>query len=285
MSQYNIQDLLEKISVLESNNHSSTSIHPKVPLPEKFEGDRKQFRGFINQLDLVFMINADRYQHDYIKIGVIGTLLKGSALAWFSHYLENQEQYKELLNDYSKFKLLLQATFGEKDRALAAAGKLRKLRQGNRSAINYTSEFRELANDLKWNDDALKDQYRFGLSDEVKDMLVHYETPEKLDDFIALVIKIDQRIFEHRTNKNRFDNFQQSRSSSTLLEKARKDGPVPMEIDVVRRGPLSELEKKHRRENNLCMYCGGPGHFRSTCPSLPKNRTTLNVISGNGEDQ
>jgi len=33
-----------------------------------------------------------------------------------------------------------------------------------------------------------------------------------------------------------------------------------------KRGKLTEQERKHRRTNNLCMYCGKPGHIAVNCP-------------------
>ena len=32
-----------------------------------------------------------------------------------------------------------------------------------------------------------------------------------------------------------------------------------------KRGPLSDQEKKYRRDNNLCLYCGKPGHMAAEC--------------------
>ena len=31
-------------------------------------------------------------------------------------------------------------------------------------------------------------------------------------------------------------------------------------------GKLNYAEKKRRREKNLCMYCGQPGHYANECP-------------------
>ena len=42
---------------------------------------------------------------------------------------------------------------------------------------------------------------------------------------------------------------------------------VPMEVDAMRRGPLSAEEKDRRRRNNLCMYCGAGEHFANNCPN------------------
>ncbi len=56
---------------------------------------------------------------------------------------------------------------------------------------HYAADFRQLATDLDWNEAALINQYRFNLSDSVKDMLIHYDYPTNLNDFIDLTIKID----------------------------------------------------------------------------------------------
>lgn len=48
----------------------------------------------------------------------------------------------------------------------------------------------------------------------------------------------------------------------------------PMDLDAItaggKRGPLSDAERDRRRKGNLCMYCGGSGHYAVTCPARPK---------------
>jgi hypothetical protein len=39
-----------------------------------------------------------------------------------------------------------------------------------------------------------------------------------------------------------------------------------MELDSTKRGPVPDAEKKRRRDNNLCAYCGGEGHYAASCP-------------------
>lgn len=192
-----VQNIIERLQRLEAENKNLRQIaatsrpDPRVALPEKFNGDRRRFRGFINQVDLLFMINSHHYASDSLKVGLIGTLLCDKALAWFSPYLEKQDP---ILDSYATSKKLLFLTFDEPDRSVVAAAKLRKLSQGNHSAFSYASEFRLLAANLDWNDAALVNQYRYGLSDNVKDLLLHHELPSTLEDMINLSIAIDDRI-------------------------------------------------------------------------------------------
>ena len=41
-----------------------------------------------------------------------------------------------------------------------------------------------------------------------------------------------------------------------------------MEIDAIRRGPLTPAEKEYRRKNGLCFYCGKGKHTISECPNM-----------------
>lgn len=49
--------------------------------------------------------------------------------------------------------------------------------------------------------------------------------------------------------------------------------PDAMQLDMVStskrrvRGPLDDAEKARRREKDLCMYCGGQGHYAFNCPN------------------
>ena len=196
-----LQNIVERLQALEVENSSLRQVignprsEPKIALPDKFNGDRRRFRGFINQVDLLFMLNPQRYSSDILKVGVIATLLTDKALAWFSPYLERNDP---TISNYSAFRTLLSSTFAEPDRSIVSAAKLRKLTQGSQTVFSYASDFRLHASNLDWNDAALINQFRFGLNDQVKDLLLHYDLPQSLDELINLAIQIDNRIAEHR---------------------------------------------------------------------------------------
>ena len=61
---------------------------PKICLPGKFDGNRSQFRGCLNQVHLVIHMHPSRYPTDATQVGLVGTLLTGTALAWFAPQLE-----------------------------------------------------------------------------------------------------------------------------------------------------------------------------------------------------
>src|SRR3954468_22217055 len=90
----------EELSIFQERAQSQPYLEPKVSLPEKFDGSRHMFRGFTNQVRLVTQLQARCYPTDADKIGLIGTLLKGPALAWFAPLLETSSP---LLNDLAAF--------------------------------------------------------------------------------------------------------------------------------------------------------------------------------------
>jgi len=124
---------------------------PKISLPEKFDGTRLKFRGFVNQVRLIMQLHPCRYFDDTTRVGFIGTLLTA---AWVAPILETSSP---LLQDFNVFMAEFEAVFGDSDKAKTLANKLRRLQQGTRWAIVYALEFRQLACNVNWGETALID--------------------------------------------------------------------------------------------------------------------------------
>ena len=251
----------------------SQSLEPRVSLPDKYSGIRGQFRGFINQLELVFQLQPLRYSSDGSRIATLGTLLTDKALSWYVPFLEKPELYQEELSSWPLFKSKMAKTFGEIDQVTVSANKLRKLAQGTGMVSHYAADFRQLATDLDWNEAALINQYRFNLSDSVKDMLIHHDYPTNLNDFIDLTIKIDNRLYEHRVDRRRLNRV--GFDAPAPAPRPFIPAPTPrasdaMDVDSLRRGPLTPAERDHRFKNGLCIVCGKSGHMKANCPVAGK---------------
>jgi hypothetical protein len=127
---------------------------PKISLPEKFDGTRSKFRGFVSQVRLIMQLHPRRYFDDTTHVEFVGTLLIGIAAAWFAPIMETSSL---LLQDFNAFMVEFEAVFGDNDKARTSANKLCRLQQGTCSAIVYASEFRQLACDINWGEAALID--------------------------------------------------------------------------------------------------------------------------------
>ena len=285
-----VQQLEATIVSLQQQGSNTQGVHkePKIGLPVKFDGTRSQFRGFLNQVRLVIQMHPSRYPTDASRVGLVGTLLSGSALAWFAPLLEKESP---LLNSFEEFISEFKACFGDTDSIRTAINKIRRLRQGDRPASAYAADFRLLAADIPWDDQALMEQFRYGLRNDVKDLLLTFpEEPKSLTEAISRAVRCDNRLFERRSERQ----FQmpRARSEPTYASVVAKpfpresynappvSTPTPMEIDTTRRrGPLSEEEKQRRRANRLCLYCGGPGHIAVNCPHRPRRQVNQIVAS------
>ena len=168
---------------------------PRVSLPEKFDGTRSKFRGFVNQIRLVIFLQPERYPTEASRVGLVGTLLAGQALSWFAPLFEKRSA---ILNNFETFLVAFAEAFGEHDKARWATTKIRSLQQGSRSASVYASDFRQLACDINWDEEALKSQFYWGLRDDVKDLLLSLPDPQTINEAISQAVKCDNRLFQHR---------------------------------------------------------------------------------------
>ena len=67
-------------------------------------------------------LHPSRYPTDVARVGLVGTLLTGTALVWFAPLLE---RHSPLLEDFEGFINEFQANFGETDSMRTAINKIR----------------------------------------------------------------------------------------------------------------------------------------------------------------
>ena len=203
---------------------------------------------------------------------LVGTLLTGQALSWFAPLFEKNAA---ILGNFEAFLGAFSEAFGEYDKIRSPTTKIRNLRQGTRSASNYASKFRQLACDINWDEPALISQFYSGLQNGVKDLLLTLSNPLALDEAIDQAVKCDNRLFERKQDKRIWTTPHQPSeysASSTSAHAIKYTKAEATQIDATRFEPLTEQEKKRRREENLCLYCGQLGHRASNCP-LKRQRT------------
>ena len=81
------------------------------------------------------------------------------------------------------------------------------LHQGLRSVAEYAIEFRTLSAENGWNEESLQAGFSHGLSELIKDELVSYPEPTKLEDLISRAIRVDNHLHERtRERQHHFSN-------------------------------------------------------------------------------
>src|SRR4029079_4603009 len=126
-------------------------------------------------------------------------------------------------------------------RERVAETKLVSLRQGSRSATTYAAEFQNLVCDVDWNDKALINQFRYGLKDNVKDLLLTMPKAKSLEQFIAQAIACDNRLFERRQEQRLgWRGISQVVMVAPKFFEMHSSRPETMQIDTMHIKPLTE---------------------------------------------
>ena len=253
----------------------------RMPLPARFNGDRRQFRGFLNQCRIYFEMNPARFPTEKMKVLFIINLLSDEALAWASPYVETDSS---LLRDLKAFISAISQVFDDPNRCATAELKLHNLRQGNRSVAVYTAEFRRWVTDTTWNHAAQKSQFRRGLSEQMKDELARTDIPEDFEDFIQLCIRVDQRLTERRREKTWAQENRPTYSFRPSVPRNPEPAPEPMQIDALRKS-ITVAERERRISEDLCLYCGKSGHYAIDCPRRVRRINALREIEEQVESE
>jgi hypothetical protein len=262
---------------------SSRVKEPRIAMPERFDGTKTEYRGFVNQVRQIISLHPNRYPTGRAQVGLIGSLLTKTASAWFAPLVE---QSSPLLDDLDSFLAEFESTFGDPDRSHTSALKLRNLKQGNRPASAYAADFRLLTCDVPWDEAALVDQFRSGLASDVKDLLLTMPDANTLSLAMTQAIRCDNRLFERRRERRlEIPGRSELTRSAATGTSAFSSGPMASNpaIPGGKFQKLTEAEKQRRRTNNLCMYCGEAGHFSRDCPNKKVPRSMAHVAQVNSQ--
>ena len=102
-------------------------------------------------------------------------------------------------------------------------------------------------------------QFNYGLRDEVKDLLLSLPDPTTLSEAISQAVKCDNRLYERQQDKRAWTlprPYATYAATTSTDVPNKSSGAEDMQIDAVRFKPLTEQEKRRRREGGLCLYCG-----------------------------
>lgn len=248
-------------------------IEPRIPPPERYGGELGGSRPFLTQCELVFELQPSAFPSDRAKVAYALSLLTGRPKKWAA---AEWSRRAPCCSSFQDFSTELKKVFDPVNPEEEAANTLLRLTQGPRPVIDYIIDFRSASADCGWGEQALVDVFRAGLSVKIKDSLVMHDKPKTLQEFIALVTKIDSRLQERQLDRARFPQGSYHSPAGRRVLPAQRPvvelpsytPPVlnagePMQLG---RAKLTPEEKQRRFRMNLCLYCGGPGHRALGCP-------------------
>ncbi len=184
---------------------------PKIELSEKFDKDRRHFRGYITGMKNYFIHYTEEFPLSADQIWYATSYLIRNAVYWFEpklyNYLDNitRERNNDIIAIFSlqdKYITELQVVFGDLDKDRSMKAELSRLRQ-TMSVGEYTSRFRQVITILEQKDTSLIDRFYKGFKKEVKDGINAFDQPEEFTAYIALATRIDIQIYQQCIEKAR----------------------------------------------------------------------------------
>ena len=223
------------------------------------------------QLNLIFNSDPDRYtgaNADNAKIPYAASYLSASAKEWFQPHV-NKSTGAITLPTWARFVAALKAAFDDPDAYQTAYTKISSLKQ-ERDCSSYHAPFVPLATILGFDERTRISFFKKGLNGELKKALSYQITLAHIfDECVPACIKIDNQT---RSNKEARDAIPRTQGGQFAPIPTTLTGTYsgPMDLSGARyrcqkRGPVTDQEKNHHRDNNLCLYCGSSGHWASQC--------------------
>ncbi|KAI0998468.1 hypothetical protein K3495_g9726 [Podosphaera aphanis] len=128
--------------------------------------------------------------------------------------------------------------------------------------------------------------FRKGSKETLKDALVGRKMSSTFTEFATECIQLDNEMFARSREKKKLAQPSQhpSRPISSLPIKSRPIATIQSQTTALGEGDPMELDnseagraarKAYRRVNNLCGYCGQPGHRVAVCPKLAAKSSRL----------
>jgi hypothetical protein len=274
-----------------SSNSSTPSISsqsrgrkrdPKVALPDPFTGKVAEFQNFIAQCTLTLTLCPKTYPEDEDRVLFVISCLRGTPLTWAHDIIFDSEH--PLRKDYPAFKVALTNLYGDRAYEMECEDKIKHLQQTG-SAASYAQTFQTLMAPLGLNKKSKCLMFFGGLKTEVKKAIIIAGRSTEFQDLVNQAVKFDQLLYQQLRQEKResqddpsYPNKkrQTSRTTDSKAQNSRAPVNTPPPFapspDTTShfRLPLTEREKEHRRQNNLCAYCGDPEHTLETCPLVKK---------------
>nr|XP_055051762.1 retrotransposon-derived protein PEG10 [Misgurnus anguillicaudatus] len=242
----------------------SPQSEPRLPIPEKYAGEPKFCRSFLSHCSLHFALQPRTFTTEEMKVAFVLSLLTGKAALWGTAVWENQDRC------CASFHALSEEMRRVFDRSVAgreAARLLADLRQEDRSVSDYSIEFRTLAAECKWNEEAQWDHFLHGLADRIQQEIRAVELPSSLNGLIDLTIRIDNRLDQAARRRGRT-----TRTTSPEVQHRRPEVAV---------SPPGDLEPMQAEIPWTVFILWQP---RTSHPALPSKRSSpivnLRLLSG-----
>ncbi|XP_037357749.1 retrotransposon-like protein 1 [Talpa occidentalis] len=191
---FRMQDLREQQRVAEEILMGAISAG-QLPAPRQFSGDRREYHEFIVLCQLILQSCPRMFYSDRLRVGYVVCHLSGTALEWAQALLQEDSP---LTHDFPAFLEAMSEMFEYRQALRVAEEAMFNIRQGERSALDYITEFQGLVPTLGWPDEVLQAHLCQGLNEEIRHYLFRIPQPDSLNSLMVLVLQIEEKLAERR---------------------------------------------------------------------------------------
>ena len=253
-----------------------------------FDGDKKKFSTWKDGILMKIKSCPCQFPNEKSQMNFIYSRMNEDCQAHLHSWISEGEL---IFPSISAMLHLLEVLFDDPNRVTDAKARLHANKQRNKPFFTWISEIRRDAAISGYDKypEPLRDIVFLNLSLELKQALIYEKDIEKLDfdNAIARLQDIDnkQRSYAASANKSRFrapfaPNLYTSQPTNNLTTTQGGDA-MDLSASYSRpRGPLTDEEKKRRRNLGLCIYCAQSGHMINMCPKKTYRPSQYNSNSG-----
>ncbi|KAM6171914.1 retrotransposon-like protein 1 [Erethizon dorsatum] len=167
----------------------------QLPSPRPFSGDRREYYEFIVLCQMILQSYPTMFYSDRLRVKYVIDHLSGLALEWAESLIQ---QNSPVLENFTAFLEAMSEVFEYRHTLRVAEEAMFNIRQGNRSATEYITEFQSLIPTLHWPDEVLQAHLCQGLSEDIRHYLFRVPQPDCLDSLIVLILQIEDKLEERR---------------------------------------------------------------------------------------
>jgi Ty3 transposon capsid-like protein/Zinc knuckle len=272
--------LLAYVQQLEIRLRGLADRVPANPPPPRLDAPKPAkpptFGGRVNESIDTWLFNIEQYNlvvpmEPRHLIPFAASFLTEHTATWWRHtYIEQQRLRPGAQWTWENFKEGLLEQFRPVTSEQSGRDRLHTLKQTS-SVANYISAFQSIVVNIpSMSEEDRLDRFLRGLKGEIHER-VAIQQPRTLTEACRMANTIDtiryQARFHHQPNRT--------------TPPTRSTGVIPMEIDAIRRGALTDQERDHLRKTGGCFFCREPGHMARSCP---KKRKQVSVVESMGLD-
>ncbi|KAG9767322.1 hypothetical protein KCU88_g7469, partial [Aureobasidium melanogenum] len=247
---------------------SIRDIKTNAPPPDasdikEFSGKAAELDWWIAAIERKFKLHPNFFQDDTIKTTWALQKVGPSLQHWVFSLHDTNADY---LESWNKLKKHLKDSFGSASLTWNKFHRLNEIVQVT-SVSDFIVHWEELCNALKLNLEDNKLHFLSKLKPDVKEQmqLQGFTGQEKYSEIKKKARTMDDALFAKKRMQTSSQTGTQQRTKNQKAKTGQTETP-----SFQPRGKLTEEEKRYRRTNNLCLYCGEAGHMVKDCTETPK---------------